>query len=132
MNSLIIPVFMNSENIPNLIKALKEMARKITNLEVVFVVDGSPDSSAVLLKQLLPDSGLQAQLLILSRNFGSFSAIRIGLKAARGQRFSVMAADLQEPPELICTFFNTLENEPVDIVIGTREARSDPWGTRVA
>jgi glycosyltransferase involved in cell wall biosynthesis len=132
MNSLIIPVFMNSENIPNLIKALKEMARKITNLEVVFVVDGSPDSSAILLKQLLPDSGLQAQLLILSRNFGSFSAIRTGLKAARGQRFSVMAADLQEPPELIYTFFNTLENESVDIVIGTREARSDPWGTRIA
>ena len=42
-----------------------------------------------------------------------------------------MAADLQEPPELIRIFFHTLENEPVDIVIGTRESRSDPFGTRI-
>jgi len=132
MNSLIIPVFMNSENIPYLMMALKDMARKITNLEVVFVVDGSPDLSAILLKQSLPDSGLKAQLLILSRNFGVFGAISTGLKAATGQRFAVMAADLQEPPELISTFFNVLENEPVDIVIGTRESRSDPLGTRIA
>ena len=43
-----------------------------------------------------------------------------------------MAADLQEPPELITTFFKTLEDEQVDIVIGTRESRFDSLGTRIA
>ena len=131
MNSLVIPVYKNAENIPSLIAALKELDREIASLEVVFVVDGSPDSSAILLSQLLPASGITAQLLLLSRNFGSFAAIRAGLQAARGERFAVMAADLQEPPELVTTFFKVLETEPVDIVIGTRESRADPVLSRL-
>jgi len=132
MNSLIIPVYKNAENIHSLLAALKELDRQIANLEVVFVVDGSPDSSADLLTQLLPNSGITAQLLLLSRNFGSFAAIRAGLQAARGERFAVMAADLQEPPELVMTFFKALESEPVDIVIATRDSRSDPLLSRLA
>ena len=132
MNSLIVPVYKNAENIPALIVALQELNRQISNLEVVFVVDGSPDLSASLLKELLPASGLSAQLLLLSRNFGSYAAIRAGLIAARGERFAVMAADLQEPPELVTKFFNVLEFEQVDIVIATRESRADPWLSRLA
>lgn len=132
MNSLIIPVYKNAANIPSLIAALQELDREIANLEVVFVVDGSPDSSAALLSQLLPISGITARLLLLSRNFGSFAAIRAGLQVARGERIAVMAADLQEPPELMTTFFKVLETEPVDIVIGTRESRTDPAFSRLA
>ena len=132
MNSLIIPVYKNAESILSLLSVLKELDRQIANLEVVVVVDGSPDSSAHLLTQLLPASGLTAQLLILSRNFGSYAAIRAGLQAARGEQFAVMAADLQEPPELVITFFKVLENEPVDIVIATRESRADPLLSRLA
>lgn len=132
MNSLIIPVYKNEENISSLITALKELDRQIANLEVVFVVDGSPDTSAAMLSKLLPTTGLRAQLLLLSRNFGSYAAIRAGLQSARGERFAVMAADLQEPPELVTTFFEVLESEPVDIVIATRESRSDPFLSRLA
>lgn len=132
MKSLIIPVYKNAENIPLLLVALKELDKQINNLEVVFVVDGSPDNSAWMLSQELPSSGLIAQLLILSRNFGSFSAIRAGLQAARGEIFAVMAADLQEPPELVLSFFEALENEPVDIVIAKRESRTDPILSRLA
>lgn len=132
MNSLIIPVYRNAENIPSLLVALKDLDRLITNLEVVFVVDGSPDSSANLLTQLLPKSGLRTQLLLLSRNFGSYAAIRAGLIAASGERFAVMAADLQEPPELVTKFFTILESEPVDIVIATRESRADPFLSKLA
>lgn len=127
MNSLIIPVYKNAESIPQLIDVLKEISERVSDLEVVFVVDGSPDRSAELLIDLLSRSGLRAQLLLLSRNFGSFAAIRAGLRAARGDRFAVMAADLQEPPELVITFFDILEKDPYDIVIGTRESRDDPF-----
>ena len=132
MNSLIIPVYKNAENIPSLLLALQDLNQQIAGLEVVFVVDGSPDSSASLLTQLLPTSGLRSQLLLLSRNFGSFAAIRAGLQAARGERFAVMAADLQEPPELVITFFKVLESESVDIVIATRDSRADPLLSRLA
>lgn len=132
MNSLIIPVYKNADNIPSLIVALRELNHKIADLEVVFVVDGSPDSSASLLLQLLPASYITAQVIILSRNFGSFAAIRAGLQAASGERFAVMAADLQEPIELIITFFEVLESEPFDIVIASRESRSDSVSSKLA
>ena len=132
MRSLIIPVYKNEENIPHLLEALTALSAQTPDMEVVFVVDGSPDASARLLMERLPGSGLCAQLLLLSRNFGSFSAIRAGLQAGRGSSFAVMAADLQEPPELVATFFRVLENEPVDVVIGVRESRAEPWLSKLA
>ena len=126
MNSLIIPVYKNEENIPHLLRALELLNQQVQELEIVFVVDGSPDASARLLSELLPTTNLTAQLLLLSRNFGSFAAIRAGLQAARGEHFAVMAADLQEPLELVVTFFKELTNDSADIVIGIRESRSDP------
>ena len=82
-------------------------------LDVVFVVDGSPDRSEALLRDLLPDSDFPARLVLLARNFGSYAAIRAGLAEAKGPYFATMAADLQEPLDLIHTFFRTLESEPV-------------------
>ncbi|MBV9084803.1 MAG: glycosyltransferase, partial [Acidobacteriaceae bacterium] len=63
----------------------------------------------------------------LSRNFGSFAAITAGLEAASGEFFAVMAADLQEPPELVDQFFRILADDRADIVFGTREGRSDSF-----
>ena len=125
--SLIIPVYRNEETLDALLAALQPLAGELDNrLEVVFVVDGSPDRSYLILQQRLPSAGFPSQLISLSRNFGSFAAIRMGLEAGRGPFFAVLAADLQEPPELIVSFFRALESEPVDITIGTRESRGDP------
>jgi glycosyltransferase involved in cell wall biosynthesis len=96
------------------------------SLEVVVVIDGSPDPSYAILKRLLPDRYLFSQLICLSRNFGSFAAIKAGLMRATGRNFAVMAADLQDPPETIIEFFNVLATESVDIVVGARESRGDP------
>jgi glycosyltransferase involved in cell wall biosynthesis len=126
--SLVIPVYKNAETIDALLEAITVLyARLDRSLEAVFVVDGSPDASYALLKAKLPQAGFPSQLICLSRNFGSFAAIRMGLSVGRGPCFGVMAADLQEPPELIEQFFKTLRNEPVDVVIGTRASRDDPF-----
>ena len=132
MNSLIIPVYKNEKNIPALLNTIEELNRKIFSLEVVFVVDGSPDNSAALLKGMLQGSTLTAQLVVLSRNFGSFSAIRTGLQTARGQYFAVMAADLQEPPELVHLFFQKLVTEEFDVVLAARESRADPFFSKIS
>ncbi|MCP5042368.1 MAG: glycosyltransferase family 2 protein [bacterium] len=133
MNSLIIPVYGNEGSIPDLLEALEQIDEALEgSLEVVFVVDGSPDRSAARLHEALPGCGFTAQLVELSRNFGSFAAIRAGLREATGTRFAVMAADLQEPPSLIIDFFLTLTREPVDVVVGTREGRDDPMLSAVS
>jgi glycosyltransferase involved in cell wall biosynthesis len=127
MISLVIPVYRNAENIPSLVEALQWLARDLDGaLEVVFVVDGSPDDCALMLSTMLPTLGLRAQLLTLSRNFGSFEAIRAGLEAGRGDCFAVMAADLQEPPSLVTRFYERLQSGACDITIGQRTGRSDP------
>ena len=126
MFSLIIPVYKNEANVPALLDALCALAPTLPEaLEVVFVVDGSPDRSFALLQAALPTLPFAAQLLAHARNFGSFPAIRTGLQAARGQRFGVMAADLQEPPELMREFDISLLNGECDVAIGTRRTRAD-------
>jgi glycosyltransferase involved in cell wall biosynthesis len=99
---------------------------------VVFVVDGSPDNSFDILSEALQSFSLPAQLILHSRNFGSFAAIRSGMSHARGDNVAVMAADLQEPPELVVEFFRLLESDSADIVIGRREGRNDPTMTKVS
>lgn len=131
--SVIIPVYKNEESLPRLVAALKEMSDDLAKqLEVVFVVDGSPDKSFEILKTLLPQLQMPAQLIGHSRNFGSFPAIRTGLASAKGQYFGVMAADLQEPPELLVEFFNALNAGECDVTIGTRSGRADPFMSRLA
>ncbi len=131
--SLVIPVYKNEDSLPDLLVAMVDLSQKLGNrLEVVFVVHGSPDNCHAILKERLPEQPFPSKLLSLSRNFGSFAAIRAGLSAASGSFFAVMAADLQEPPDLAQSFFETLERDDVDVVVGTREGRDDPLFSRLA
>lgn len=132
MYSLVVPVYRNEESIPELLDAVDFMNDALGGqLEAVFVVDGSPDRSAELLQAALPGRGFASRLVLLSRNFGSFAAIRVGLEHGTGSYFAVMAADLQEPPELALEFFRLLAAGDHDIVVGTRQDRSDPILTRL-
>jgi len=125
--SLVIPVYKNAESLRDLLAACERLSERLErDLEVVFVVDGSPDASHVLLLELLPSASFPSRLAVLSRNFGSFAAIREGLRLASGSYCAVMAADLQEPPELVLEFFSALAAEPIDLVLGARVARADP------
>lgn len=132
MISVVIPVYKNEGNIPDLLAALEDLARTIgASFEAVFVVDGSPDGSHAELVRRLPEATFASQVLALSRNFGSFAAIRAGMEVARGSRIAVMAADLQEPPSLIVEFDRLLRSGQHDIVLGQRTGRSDPFFSRL-
>ncbi len=132
MLSLVIPIFKNEENIPSLIKAVAKLETQIeAPFEAVFVVDGSPDESFLRLREALPNASFDSQLIALSRNFGAFSAIRAGLEVAKGDTFAVMAADLQEPPELIVEMQKILSEGEFDVVFGERIKRKDPLLSRL-
>jgi glycosyltransferase involved in cell wall biosynthesis len=130
--SLVIPVYRNEENLPRLLRELDAFADRLaTDLEIVFVVDGSPDGSLRILQERLPAWRLPAQLVELSRNFGSFAAIAAGLRHARGEYLAVISADLQEPLDLILEFYRRLSAGEADIVLGHRTRRADPWGSHL-
>jgi glycosyltransferase involved in cell wall biosynthesis len=126
--SLVIPVYRNEENVPALLAALVDMDEALGHrLEVVFVIDGSPDRSGELLAEALPHLAFSSRIAFHSRNFGAFTAIRSGLELATGSYFAVMAADLQEPPELILEFFEVLESDRADVAFGQRTERNDSF-----
>lgn len=128
--SIVIPVYGNEGSLPRLLERLEVIAQRLDErLEVVFVVDGSPDRSYDLLVEFLPRTELKAQVLRHSRNFGSFAAIRTGLAAARGCYIAAMAADLQEPAELVEEFFARLRAGDCDVAVGRRMSRHDPGFT---
>lgn len=131
--SIVIPVYRNEGSIPSLLAALDGLSSSLgAPLEVVFVVDGSPDASFQLLEDQLPTVEFRAKLILLSRNFGAFAAIRCGLSEAEGDFIGVMAADLQEPPSLMLEFFQALATRPLDVVFGKRVGRSDPGFTKLS
>ena len=130
--SLIIPVYRNEASLPDLLDAVAKLDQTVgMPFEAVFVVDGSPDRCYEILRERLAYCRFASQLVLLSRNFGSFSAIRAGLQSGRGDCFAVMAADLQEPPELVIQMAAILRADEADVVLGVRNARNDPAASRM-
>ncbi len=109
--------------------AAKEAA---VDLELVFVDDGSPDRAAEIVAARLNALPMRAQLIRLSRNFGSFPAIAAGLAHASGDYCAALAADLQEPPELVLEFLKKMRSGEAQIVFGKRSGRDDPALSRLA
>jgi polyisoprenyl-phosphate glycosyltransferase len=132
--SVVVPVYRNEGTLAALVDRLDQLATRMDGpLEVVFVVDGSPDNSLVMLRDLLrAHRHFSSQLIALSRNFGSFSAIKAGLLEARGDFAAVMAADLQEPESLVEDFFSALADGEHDVAVGVRASRDDPAGGAAA
>jgi polyisoprenyl-phosphate glycosyltransferase len=126
--SVVIPVYGNEGTLAPTLQRMEQLAEDLPGqLEVVFVVDGSPDGSLAVLRELLvAPRGLDAQLLAHSRNFGAFNAIRTGMASARGDLLAVAAADLQEPLDLLERFFTALDTGEHEVAVGVRTERDDP------
>ncbi len=130
--SVVVPIYYNSSTLRELLRRLKVVASDLQryDLEFVFVDDGSGDDSfAVLAAESLMDD--RVRVLRLSRNFGSNAAILAGLNYARGDCTVVVAADLQDPPELIPELVQQWELGS-DIVLAARRTREDPFPGRLA
>ena len=133
MLTLIMPVYCNEGSIPDLLNVVEKLYISLNgDLETVFVVDGSPDRCYELLREALPKKTFPSKLILLSKNFGSFQAIRVGLQHGSGDRFAVIAADLQEPPELVLEMDQVLREQDVDVVVGVRDGRKDPFFSRIS
>jgi len=130
--TLVVPVYRNEANIPDLLARLADLhARVPGGLRVLAVVDGSPDRSFQHLREGFASAPYAARLLLLSRNFGSFAAIRAGLMEVQTPYMAVMSADLQEPAELFLTCFAKLREGEHDLLLASRAGRADPWLDRL-
>jgi glycosyltransferase involved in cell wall biosynthesis len=129
--SVVVPVYWNAGTLPELLRRFREVARELhpREFEFLLVDDGSGDDSfEQLRREAQADPRVRA--LRLSRNFGSNLAILAGLTHARGDAVVVIAADLQDPPELIPRLVEAHERG-ADIVLAARRKREDPFLTRL-
>jgi polyisoprenyl-phosphate glycosyltransferase len=131
--SVIIPVYYNQESLPLLFVELSKIEQVLQKdgfeLELIFVDDGSGDNSfgeLLKIKQQRPET----RLVKLTRNFGAIRACKIGAQFVTGDSFVFLAADLQDPPELI---FDMVKNwqEGAKYVICVRNGRDDPITTKL-
>ena len=110
---------------------LSEMG--IADYELILVNDGSPDGS--LQKALhLRAADPRIRVADLSRNFGHHQAIRTGLQLCRGDLVFLIDSDLEEPPELLSTYFQHLHTEKHtwDVVYGVQGSRKGRAFERVS
>lgn len=90
--------------------------------EIVLVNDGSPDNSLELARQLT-EQDAHVVLVDLSRNFGHHKAMMTGLAHTRGERVFLIDSDLEEEPEWLQPFAQTMETSDCDVVYGVQSNR---------
>lgn len=128
--SVIIPVYYNADILKETHKTLSGVlgahASKF-DYEIIFVDDGSKDESYRVMQEIAAlDS--RAKLVKLSKNHGAYVAILSGMNFATGDAVVFLAADLQDPPELIPQMYDewVLGNKR-DLVLCVRQSRTDPF-----
>jgi len=130
--TIVVPVFNERDNLRGFHGAVNAVLTAIGDYdwEFVFVDDGSRDGSFEVLKELgAADARVRA--LRFPRNFGSHVAIAAGIDYCKGDAAVIMAADLQDPPELVRDFVGRWR-DGFDVVWGARTGRDDgrlrSWG----
>jgi glycosyltransferase involved in cell wall biosynthesis len=123
--SAIVACYGDEPAIPIMYKRLTDVFHKLqVDYEIIYINDNSPDHSYDVLKALAEKD---EKLIVInhSRNFGSQSAFTSGMRIASGDAVVLMDGDLQDPPEIIESFYiKWLEG--YEVVYGVRVRREAP------
>lgn len=130
--SFVIPLYNEESNLGALVDRLIQVIESSDlAIDVVLIDDGSRDWSREILQSLaLQDS--RFHVILLSKNHGHQLALTAGLSVARGtEGVFVLDGDLQDPPELLSTFYAKFK-EGYDVVYAVREKRKEVFYKRWA
>ena len=127
--SIFLPVLNEEPNLRPLHAKLDEALKKLgRTAEIIYVDDGSTDSSLAILRELA-ETDPRVRVVALRRNYGQTAAMAAGIDAARGRVLIPMDADLQNDPADIVRLLDKLD-EGYDVVSGWRKNRQDKAVTR--
>ena len=124
MVSVVVPIYNEEELVVRFHEAVASALKGVVDdWEVVYVNDGSTDSSLELLKGL---QAIDSHVVVveLSRNWGHMGAISAGLQTARGRAIILMDGDFQDPPEVLPQLINAWR-EGAEVVVGVRRSRQE-------
>ena len=122
--SLFLPVLDEEENLRPMHAKIQEALESLgKTAEVIYVDDGSTDSSLKILREIA-ETDSRVRVISLRRNYGQTAAMSAGIDAAKGEILIPMDADLQNDPKDIARLLEKL-NEGYDVVSGWRKNRKD-------
>ena len=125
MISVVIPVFNEENNLPELIRRCLEACDSLSlPFEIILVDDGSRDRSAQLISEAAEHSGDKVVGVFLNRNYGQHGAVLAGFSCSRGDIVVTLDGDLQNPPEAIPLLVEKAR-EGYDVVGTVRANRKD-------
>lgn len=115
--SLVVPCYNEQDNVSAFFDACAAAFRhRIDSYEIIFVNDGSRDRTWEILKELHKKEK-NVRVVNFSRNFGKEAAMYAGLKKATGEYITIIDADLQQRPEIVCEMVEFLDcNDDYDSV----------------
>ena len=124
--SIVIPLFNEEESISELAQWIDKVLKK-NNLsyEIIFIDDGSNDSSWSVIKNIKSDNP-NVYAIKFRRNYGKSAALNVGFSKASGDVVITMDADLQDSPDEIPELYNLITNDNYDLVSGWKKKRYDP------
>lgn len=118
--SVVIPVYNGADTIGILVNKLAELKLEDhtceQGMEIILVVDGSPDHSLAVCEELCRTVSKPIVVVDLSRNFGEHNAVMAGFAAARGEYIINMDDDLQNPPEEVIKLWRYTRDNGLDVV----------------
>jgi len=125
MISAVVPVYNEQESLQAFYKALVSSLSKMNEaFEIIFIDDGSTDSSLKILKQF---AGTNSKVRIYSfrKRSGKAEALTLGFQKAKGDYIVTLDADLQDRPQEISKLYKKAKKESWDVVCGWRKERKD-------
>jgi glycosyltransferase involved in cell wall biosynthesis len=127
--SIVVPLYNEAATLERLHARLVEVAQRLATTrrlacEVVYVDDGSRDGTLAIAREL-PATGLDVQVISLSRNFGKEAALLAGLDHARREAVLFIDGDGQHPTSLIETLVGHWLDEDCDVVYTAKAHRAN-------
>jgi len=113
--SIVVPVYNGADTVASLVAAIEGLDVP-GGVEVILVVDGSPDNSLAVCRELLPTVKIPLTVVDLARNFGEHNAVMAGLHLARGRHVITMDDDLQNPPSEVLKLLGHAQATGADVV----------------
>lgn len=125
--SIVIPCYNEELTIPLFYREILQIVDRLqTELELIFVDDGSSDRTLAVIKELAA-ADHRIKYMSFSRNFGKEAAVYAGLKWASGKFTAVMDADLQDPPSMLPDMLRAVREEGYDSAAARRaDRRGEP------
>lgn len=123
--SVVIPLLNEEESLKELYDWIANIMQSNRYLyEVIFIDDGSTDSSWNIIKSL-SSKNLQVKGIRFHKNYGKSQALDAGFSIAQGNVVITMDADLQDNPEEIPELYKMIINDGYDLISGWKKKRYD-------